>query len=106
MGTLKYILGLEDHRTYAKEHFDKLDREEEERINQIFNRDCTEPPTPSRYDNMTRAEKEDMMLDTIYAMARDIERLIWKVDQLERNNRILKDELEQTKEYALDASLR
>ncbi len=106
MGTLKYILGLEDHRTYAKEHFDKLDREEEERINQIFNRDCTEPPTPSRYDNMTRAEKEDMMLDTIYTMARDIERLIWKVDQLERNNRILKDELEQTKEYALDASLR
>ena len=100
MGTLKYILGLEDHRTYAKEHFDKLDREEEERINQIFNRDCTEPPTPSRYDNMTRAEKEDMMLDTIYTMARDIERLIWKVDQLERNNRILKDELEQTKYFA------
>ena len=106
MGTLKYILGLEDHRTYAKEHFDKLDREEEERINQIFNRDCTEPPTPSRYDNMTRAEKEDMLLDTIYTMARDIERLIWKVDQLERNNRLLKDDLEQTKRYALDASLR
>lgn len=106
MGTLKYILGLEDHRTYAKEHFDKLDREEEERINQIFNRDCTEPPTPSRYDNMTRAEKEDMMLDTIYAMARDIERLIWKVDQLERNNRILKDELEQTKDFAEKARFR
>lgn len=106
MGTLKYILGLEDHRTYAKEHFDKLDREEEERINQIFNRDCTEPPTPSRYDNMTRAEKEDMMLDTIYTMARDIERLIWKVDQLERNNRILKDELEQTKDFAEKARFR
>ena len=106
MGTLKYILGLEDHRTYAKEHFDKLDREEEERINQIFNRDCTEPPTPSRYDNMTRAEKEDMMLDTIYTMARDIERLIWKVYQLERNNRILKDELEQTKDFAEKARFR
>ena len=106
MGTLKYILGLEDHRTYAKEHFDKLDREEEERINQIFNCDCTEPPTPSRYDNMTRAEKEDMMLDTIYTMARDIERLIWKVDQLERNNRILKDELEQTKDFAEKARFR
>lgn len=106
MGRLKYMLGLQDELPGEREHFEKLAREEEERINQIFNRDCTEPPTPSRYDNMTRAEKEDMMLDTIYAMARDIERLIWKVDQLERNNRILKDELEQTKEYALDASLR
>ena len=61
---------------------------------------------PSRYDNLSREEKEAMMLDTIYAMARDIERLIWKVDQLERNNRLLKDDLEQTKRYALDASLR
>ena len=103
MGTLKYILGLQDQPPGAKEHFEKLDREEEERINQIFNRDCTEPPASSRYDNMTRAEKEDMMLDTIYTMARDIERLIWKVDQLERNNRILKDDLEKTKELAWNA---
>ena len=106
MGTLKYILGLQDQPPGAKEHFEKLAREEENRINQIFNRDCTEPPAPSRYNHMTRAEKEDMMLDTIYTMARDIERLIWKVDQLERNNRLLKDDLEQTKRYALDASLR
>ena len=104
MGRLKYMLGLQDELPGEREHVEKLAREEEERINQIFNR--TEPPTPSRYDNMTRAEKEDMMLDTIYAMARDIERLIWKVDQLERNNRLLKDDLEQTKEHALDASLR
>ena len=61
---------------------------------------------PSRYDNLSREEKEAMMLDTIYTMARDMERLIWKVDQLERNNRLLKDDLEQTKRYALDASLR
>lgn len=106
MGRLKYMLGLQDELPGEREHVEKLAREEEERINQIFNRNCTEPPTPSRYDNMTRAEKEDMMLDTIYAMARDIERLIWKVDQLERNNRLLKDDLEQTKEHALDASLR
>ena len=106
MGAIKYMLGLEDHRTYAKEHFEKLDREEEERISQIFNKECTEPPVPSKYDNMTREEKEKMMLDTIYTMARDMERLIWKVNQLERNNRLLKDDLEQTKRYALDASLR
>ena len=61
---------------------------------------------PSRYDNLSREDKEAMMLDTIYTMARDIERLIWKVDQLERNNRILKDELEQTKDFAEKARFR
>ena len=104
MGALKYILGLQDELPGEREHFEKLAREEENRINQIFNRDCTEPPTPSRYDHMTRAEKEDMMLDTIYEMAKTIERLNAKIERLEGDIQQIKEDAAEARHWAFQAS--
>nr|WP_325190877.1 hypothetical protein [uncultured Selenomonas sp.] len=57
----------------------------------------TEPvEEPSRYDNLSHAEKEARMLDTIYEMAKTIECLNRKIEQLE-------DDIQQIKEDASEA---
>ena len=45
------------------------------------------PPVeePSRYDNLSHAEKEAMMLDTIYEMAKTIERLDRDIQQIKED---------------------
>ena len=40
---------------------------------------------PSRYDNLSREEKEAMMLDTIYEMAKTIERLERDIQQVKED---------------------
>lgn len=40
---------------------------------------------PSRYDNLSREEKEAMMLDTIYEMAKTIERLERDIQQIKED---------------------
>ena len=46
----------------------------------------TEPvEEPSRYDNLSHAEKEARMLDTIYEMAKTIERLERDIQQIKED---------------------
>ena len=46
----------------------------------------TEPvEEPSRYDNMSHAEKEARMLDTIYEMAKTIERMESDIQQIKED---------------------
>lgn len=59
---------------------------------------------PSRYDCMTREEKEAMMLDTIYEMAKTIERLNRKIDLLEEDIQQIKEDASEARHWAFQAS--
>ena len=59
---------------------------------------------PSRYDNLSREEKEAMMLDTIYEMAKTIERLNKKIERLEGDIQQIKEDASQAHYWAYRAS--
>ena len=59
---------------------------------------------PSRYDNLSREEKEAMMLDTIYEMAKTIERLNQKIERLEGDIQQIKEDASQAHYWAYHAS--
>ena len=65
----------------------------------------TEPvEEPSRYDNLSHAEKEARMLDTIYEMAKTIERLNRKIDLLEEDIQQIKEDASEARHWAFQAS--
>ena len=47
--------------------------------------EVTPAEAPSRYDNLSREDKEAMMLDTIYEMAKTIERLERDIQQIKED---------------------
>ena len=55
---------------------------------------------PSRYDNLSREDKEAMMLDTIYEMAKTIERLNAKIERLEGSIEKIKEDAEEAHYWA------
>jgi hypothetical protein len=59
---------------------------------------------PSRYDNLNREEKEAMMLDTIYEMAKTIERLNAKIERLEGDIQQIKTDAAEAHYWARRAS--
>ena len=59
---------------------------------------------PSRYDNLSREDKEAMMLDTIYEMAKTIERLHAKIERLEGDIQQIKEDAAEAHYWAHRAS--
>lgn len=59
---------------------------------------------PSRYDNLSREDKEAMMLDTIYEMAKTIERLNTKIERLEGDIQQIKEDASEAHYWARRAS--
>ena len=59
---------------------------------------------PSRYDNLSREDKEAMMLDTIYEMAKTIERLHAKIERLEGDIQQIKEDAAEARHWAFQAS--
>ena len=59
---------------------------------------------PSRYDNLSREDKEAMMLDTIYEMAKTIERLHAKIERLEGDIQQIKEDAADLRHWAFQAS--
>ena len=59
---------------------------------------------PSRYDNLSREDKEAMMLDTIYEMAKTIERLNTKIERLEGDIQQIKEDAAEARHWAFQAS--
>ena len=59
---------------------------------------------PSRYDNLSREDKEAMMIDTIYEMAKTIERLNAKIERLEGDIQQIKEDASEAHYWARRAS--
>ena len=66
--------------------------------------EVTPAEAPSRYDNLSREDKEAMMLDTIYEMAKTIERLNAKIERLEGDIQQIKEDAAEARHWAFQAS--
>jgi hypothetical protein len=66
--------------------------------------EVTPAEAPSRYDNLSREDKEAMMLDTIYEMAKTIERLHAKIERLEGDIQQIKEDAAEARHWAFQAS--
>ena len=66
--------------------------------------EVTPAEAPSRYDNLSREDKEAMMLDTIYEMAKTIERLNAKSERLEGDIQQIKEDAAEAHYWARRAS--
>ena len=59
---------------------------------------------PSRYDHLSREEQEAMILDTIYELAKTIDRLNQKIERLEGDIQQIKEDASEAHYWARRAS--